>query len=80
MREGRLFLVETDRLARPGESAAPPFIRAKQPQRLVEYFWLCDRCAAQWTLTYDQENRVALVPLRKPTANSCVLQVEQEVA
>jgi hypothetical protein len=68
MHEGKLFLVETDRIARPGESAAPPFVRAKQPQRLVEHFWLCDVCAAQWTIAYDRESRVALVALRKPTA------------
>jgi hypothetical protein len=69
LREGKLFLVETDRVTKPGQSVAPPFIRAKQQPRLVEHYWLCDDCAAQWTLIYDRENRVALVPLRRPTAS-----------
>lgn len=66
LREGKLFLVETDRLARAGESAAPPFVRARQKQRQVEHFWLCDSCATQWTLIYDRDRGVELAPLRRP--------------
>jgi hypothetical protein len=69
LREGKLFLVETDRISKPGESAAPPFIRAKQQPRLVEHYWLCDDCAKQWTLIYDRQNGVSLVPLRRTTAS-----------
>jgi hypothetical protein len=69
LREGKLFLVETERLTKPGTSVAPPFVRARQQQRLVEHFWLCDECAAQWTLVYDREHGVALAPLRRPAAN-----------
>jgi len=65
LREGKLFLVETDRLAKPGEAAAPPFVRARQQQRLIEHYWLCDECAAQWTLIYDRERGVSLAPLRR---------------
>jgi hypothetical protein len=67
LREGKLFLVETDRLTKPGESVAPPFVRARQQQRCVEHFWLCDDCAAQWTLVFDRDSGVALAPLRRPT-------------
>ncbi len=70
LRDGKLFLVETDRVARPGEPAAPPFIRARQVQRSVEHWWLCDDCAAKWTLIYDRENGVALSPLRRPVAGA----------
>jgi hypothetical protein len=66
LREGKLFLVETDRLMKPGGSAVPPFVRARQQQRLVEHYWLCDECAAQWTLIYDRERGVALAPLKQP--------------
>ena len=66
LREGRLFLVETDRLVKPGEPPSPPFIRARQQQREVEHYWLCDDCARQWTLVYDREHGVALAPLRRP--------------
>jgi hypothetical protein len=68
LREGKLFLVETERLNKPGESAAPPFVRARQLQRQVEHFWLCDECAAVWTLVYDRDKGIALAPLRRPAA------------
>jgi hypothetical protein len=70
LREGKLFLVETDRLTKPGESAGPPFVRARRQQRQVEHFWLCDDCAARYTLIYDRERGVALAPLRRPTASA----------
>jgi len=69
LREGKLFLVETDRVNRPGVSVSPPFVRARQQQRVVEHFWLCDDCATQWTLVYDGERGITLVPLRRPVAH-----------
>ena len=67
LRDGKLFLVETDRLTKPGESVAPPFVRARRQQRHVEHFWLCDECAVHWTLIYDRERGVTLAPLRRPS-------------
>jgi hypothetical protein len=64
LREGKLFLVETERLSKPGEPMSPPFVRARRQQRLVEHYWLCDDCAAHWTLIYDQGRGIALAPLR----------------
>lgn len=69
LRDGKLFLVETERVTKPGEPAAPPFVRARQQQRCVEHYWLCDDCAAQWTLLYDREHGVRLSPLRKSAAS-----------
>ena len=66
LREGKLFLVETEQTSRSGHSAPPPFVRARQVPRLVEHFWLCNECAAQWTLIYDRDRGIALAPLRKP--------------
>ncbi len=66
LREGKLFLVETGRVPKPGESATPPFVRPRQQQRCVEHFWLCDDCAAHWTLAYDQERGITLAALRRP--------------
>ncbi len=66
LREGKLFLVETNRLAKPGEPSVPPFVRARQQQRHVEHYWLCDACATQWTLIYDHELGVALAQLKRP--------------
>jgi hypothetical protein len=69
LREGKLFLVETERLNKPGESAAPPFVRARQRQRQVEHYWLCDECATQFTLVYAQDRGISLAPLRRPAAS-----------
>lgn len=68
LRDGKLFLVETERLTKPGQPVAPPFVRARQQQRLVEHYWLCDDCAAKWTLVYDRDRGVALAPLPRPVA------------
>lgn len=69
LREGKLFLVETERVTKPGESAVPPFVRARQLQRRVEHHWLCDDCATQWTLVYDRDRGVGLAPLRRPAVS-----------
>ena len=70
LREGKLFLVETERVTKPGEPASPPFVRARKLQRQVEHYWLCDDCAAHWTLVYDRDHGVALAPLRRPVASA----------
>jgi hypothetical protein len=69
LRDGKLFLVETDRVTKPGESVAPPFVRARQQPRQVEHYWLCDDCAAEWTLVYDRERGITLVALRRPAVS-----------
>ena len=69
LREGKLFLVETERLTKPGEASVPPFVRARQQQRCVEHYWLCDDCAKRWTLVYDGEHAVTLAPLRRSVAS-----------
>ena len=82
LRDGKLFLVETERLMKPGESATPPFVRARRQQRLVEHFWLCDDCAVQYTLVYDREHGgVSLAPLRRPAVSiAAAAAVGREVA
>jgi hypothetical protein len=70
LREGKLFLVETDRMAKSGESAAPAFIAARRHKRWVEHFWLCDSCAARWTLSYDRENGIRLIPLHQSAVSA----------
>jgi hypothetical protein len=66
LREGKLFLVETDRLTKRGEPSVPPFVRARQQPRQVEHYWLCDECAAHWTLIYDRQSGVVLAPAKRP--------------
>jgi hypothetical protein len=72
LREGKLFLVETNRLSKPGEQFGPPFTRARQHARQVEHYWLCDECAAHWTLIYDRERGVALSAVRRPVSSASV--------
>src|SRR5437867_6863073 len=70
LRDGKLFLVETDRLTKSGQTAVPPFVRARQQQRCVEHYWLCDDCAKLWTLVYDRDRGVTLAPLTRPATNA----------
>ena len=80
LREGKLFLVETERIEKPGEAAVPPFVRARQSQRLVEHYWLCDECAAKWTLIYHHECGIELTPLRARAASAGLGAAQTEAA
>jgi hypothetical protein len=53
LREGRLFQVEAE-ILRPGESPDSSPLGRRQHRR-VERYWLCDECAAEWTLIYDRQ-------------------------
>ena len=66
LREGKLFLVETERAKETGEASVPPFVRARRHPRQVEHFWLCDSCATLWTLVYDPNRGISLAPLPQP--------------
>lgn len=46
LHQGKLFRIETD----AGWPQDPPDPSARKPIRRLEYFWLCDDCAAQMTL------------------------------
>jgi len=55
LREGKLFLAE----ARP---AGTPGLGRRQP-RQREHFWLCQACSCQFTLRYDAQAGMLIVPL-----------------
>ena len=80
LREGKLFLVEIDRVARPGENIPAVFVSARQQQRSIEHFWLCDECAMRWTLIYDREVGITLIARRHPVANPDSRAAEKGVA
>ncbi len=65
LREGKLFLVETERVSKGGGAVSSAVNRGRKQQRGIEHFWLCDVCAAHWTLTYEQDEGVSLIPLRR---------------
>ena len=72
LREGKLFLVETGRHKKWGQSKGDGSLRARELQPRIERFWLCDECALRWTLICDREQGVLLAPLRKPAARVAV--------
>ena len=70
LRDGKLFVVEIDRVVARGEKIPPAFIPARRQQRSIEHFWLCDECALQWSLIYDRELGITLIALKRPVANA----------
>lgn len=65
LRQGKLFLVEAERGAPPGELAAPALAQMRPQARRVERYWLCDECAEVWTLVHDLNQGIVLMPLRR---------------
>ncbi len=45
--------------------AAAASRHSRKPPRLVERYWLCDRCATGWTLIQDRSGGIALTPLSR---------------
>jgi hypothetical protein len=70
LRQGKLFLVETECAAQAGELSPPssPCMR-RQPRR-VERYWLCDQCAEVWTLVHEPNHGIMLLPLRRAVAGA----------
>lgn len=72
LRQGKLFLVETQYVAESGALRAPPSSHMRQQPRRVERYWLCDRCAGAWTLVHDRNQGIVLVPLPRPPVGASV--------
>jgi hypothetical protein len=58
LHQGKLYRLDTNVEAVAGTSA-------KKPSRRVEFFWLCDQCAAEVTLGYKRGTGITVVPLPK---------------
>ena len=67
LRQGKLFLVETEFVGRSEEMRAPTAPHMRQQPRRVERYWLCDRCAEVWTLVHDRKQGIVLVALPRQT-------------
>jgi hypothetical protein len=61
LHQGKLFRVDTSVEA----VAGIPEAATKKPSRRVEFFWLCDQCAAEVTLGYKRGTGITVVPLPK---------------
>jgi hypothetical protein len=73
LRQGKLFMVETENLTETGD-ATPPASSSKirHRPRSVERYWLCPQCAQVLTLAHDRNSGIALVPLVRPVARAGV--------
>jgi hypothetical protein len=82
LRQGKLFLVETEFVANVRELTAPSSPRMRLQPRRVERYWLCDECAAVWTLVHDRKQGIVLMPLSRPPvgARIAVAEVYREMA
>jgi hypothetical protein len=69
LREGKLFVVEAGLPKPNGQGSQTPLQPRKQGQG-VERYWLCDQCAAEWTLVYNWQRGIVLVPLTRPDAEA----------
>ena len=69
LRQGKLFLVETEWVAPPGDVPVPASSQTRLPPRRVDRYWLCDQCANVWTLVHDLNQGIVLMPLPRPMAS-----------
>jgi hypothetical protein len=60
LKEGKLFQVETAKLAKSGDRGD------KKPPHKIENFWLCDKCSVTLTVAIERHKGVVVVPIRKP--------------
>jgi hypothetical protein len=75
LRQGKLFLVETDCAAKLGEARVASAQMRPRPRR-VDRYWLCDQCAEAWTLVQERTQGIVLVPLRRAPTRAGVAVAE----
>ena len=76
LRQGKLFLVETELAAESRELTTPSSAQMRLQPRRVERYWLCDECAAVWTLVHDRKQGIVLVPLSRPPVGANIATAE----
>jgi hypothetical protein len=63
LHQGKLFRLES-------VTEDPASHSVGKPARRIEFFWLCDECAAGLTLRYHREAGMTVVPLQKMPARA----------
>ena len=66
LHQGKLFRLDTS----SADVASATSAETKKPSRRVEFFWLCQQCAAELTLGYKKGAGITMVPLPKPLAQA----------
>jgi hypothetical protein len=69
LRQGKLFLVETEYVAPLGDLPVSSSSPTRLLSRRVDRYWLCDQCANVWTLVHDLNQGIVLMPLPRPMAS-----------
>ncbi|MGH9502921.1 MAG: hypothetical protein ACRD20_08725 [Terriglobales bacterium] len=64
LHQGKLFRLDSNIEA----IASPAIEGTKKPSRRVEFFWLCNACAAELTLGYTRGTGITVVPVAKALA------------
>jgi hypothetical protein len=77
LRQGKLFLVETEFGAKPRELTASKSSHMRLQPRRVERYWLCDQCAEVWTLVHNGHQGISLVPLPRVPVGARVTMAEE---
>jgi len=77
LRQGKLFLVESELVVNSRELTAPSSPRMRVQPRRVERYWLCDECAAVWTLVHDRKQGIVLMPLSRPPVGASIAVAEE---
>ncbi len=67
LRQGKLFRWDIAALAAGGQASAVDS-EMKKPPRRVEFFWLCNDCAAVMTLAYEKNVGIRTKPLARVRA------------
>ena len=66
LHQGKLFRLDTSIEVVAGTSPA----ETKRPSRRVEFFWLCQACAAELTLGYKKGTGITVVPMPRALARA----------
>lgn len=63
--QGKLFRIELETAGTQGLD-----LDTRRARRRLEYFWLCDECAATLTLTFTKGVGVIATPVRRPVTQT----------
>ena len=63
LHEGKLFRIHIDPDGSESLSTSGMDAKAKKPSRHVEFFWLCQSCSAEMTLSFEKGVGVTIQPL-----------------
>jgi len=66
LREGGLFLAESEHVTKPQGLSGSTISLHRKPSQRVEHLWSRDRCASVWTLIQNGRRGIALLSLVQP--------------